>query len=157
MSAALEEVANCAFTDRPVPDILIEMRWPPYFPANCPDGDSVPANGGVYRIVAGEPPKPKDFQSHRERNLGQFYSNECMACGLSVFTRLEDASALIEAIPAFRKRRIAHGHLTPALGVMKPTPSHGSEMSSHHTWWVPAGAEPWSVFHVVTLDGGASP
>ena len=49
-----------------------------------------------------------------------------------------------------RNKPVALGTLNEDHGVMTPTPSHAQP--SHHTWWVPLGAEPWVDFTVLNRN-----
>lgn len=132
------------------------MRWPLFFPPDCPPAASCPAAGQVYRFIAGIEPEPEDFRPHREiypdRDFGPAL---CKSCGLSVFTRIEDLESLRRRVPAYRGRRAARGALAPEMGLTLPTPSQGG--SSHVTWWVPLGISPWKSFRTLPpAKGGAA-
>ena len=123
------------------------------FPHNCPPRKAQRASGKVYRLVDSNPPAAKDFRSWYELYPDRTYENqatECQASGLSVYTQESSISKLIKRIPPLRKKKIALGQLTPDLGVTLNTPS--AEDDSHHTWWVPVGKEPWTVFQVVDIS-----
>jgi hypothetical protein len=133
------------------------MVWPSFFPAGCPYADSSPAEGEVYRLLAGLQPNPNDFKSYRELfPKRKFQVPECEACGLSVYRALNDLSTLIKRVPKMRARRVARGVLRADFGFVAPTPKRNEH--SHCTWWVPVGIDPWTVFEVVELrNGGARP
>ena len=72
-----------------------------------------------------------------------------MVCGLSVYTDIADIGRLRKRVPAMRRRSLAKGILNPTLGKILHTPSRYEK--SHHTWWVPVGAQPRNVFNVVPI------
>ena len=125
------------------------MPWPQHFPENCPPSESQPADGVFYRYVNKNTITARDFVSHLERNLAQSYDDICIAAGLSVYKDINDAKRLAQRVPAFRKKKLAKGNLTPEMGNSLPTPSQTAK--SHHTWWLSIGSEPWTVFQVLEV------
>lgn len=128
------------------------MEWPYFYPVNCPPVEAKPASGKIYRLVRRDPAEEKDFKSLFEENP-QGFKNEpntriCIGCGLSVHTDLRDSERLKKRVRKFKNRRIAEGELNPTFGTIQHTPS--SRFKSHHTWWVPIGAEPWVIFNVIS-------
>ncbi|KHD08392.1 hypothetical protein PN36_02060 [Candidatus Thiomargarita nelsonii] len=130
------------------------MTWPSHFPPKCPPEKAANLDGQIYRLISGNFPKKKDFQSYclqyPNRNWG---GKTCQACGLSVHTSLEDClenyNRLKRRIPSLRKK-IAVARGNNAMGKILNTPS--KEDSSHHTWWLPVELEkPWELFEVVTF------
>lgn len=120
------------------------MTWPACYPQFCPPEESVPTNGGVYRLLYTETPQPIDFKSHRERDpLKPFPVPECQVCGLSVYSELEGAIAMRNRIPALREKKIGFGVLEEPHGMMLKT---RGKHPSHHTWWCPIECEPWTFF-----------
>lgn len=128
------------------------VHWPDYFPQDCPPQDSRPALGEVYRLINGALPNENDFKSYRQRGrkISAAPFGECQACGLSVYTDVEDVSRLKNRIPSQRKKVIVVGMLHPGLGKILPTPSHNEK--SHHTWWVPEGCAPCDVFSIYPVS-----
>lgn len=123
------------------------MKWPEFYPENCPPEDAEPASGTFYRLVEYNPPQAKDFKSVFEENPEQFtHIPMVKRCGLSVHTDPRDSNQLKKRVRKFRNRQIAEGRLNSTLGMIQHTPS---AEESHHTWWVPIGAEPWLVFNVI--------
>ncbi|MCV7252797.1 hypothetical protein H7J86_11535 [Mycobacterium hackensackense] len=126
------------------------MAWPEHFPESCPPEDAEPALGSFYRLVD-VPSSEEDFLSHLElkqlgiRNFRKF-TDECVAAGLSVYSKVEDIYELQNLFPKMQSKAIAHGELT-GDGVIKPTPTRGN---SHHTWWLPLESEPQTYFTSVT-------
>ena len=127
------------------------MKWPHFYPKNCPPPEAEPASGKVYRLVRNNPPQAEDFRTLFEENPKRFKNRaDVRNCGLSVHTELQDSEQLKKAmrmVPRFKNNQIAEGELNPTLGLIKHTPS---EYESHHSWWVPIGAEPWLVFKIVS-------
>ncbi|MGB5961238.1 MAG: hypothetical protein WBG73_11310 [Coleofasciculaceae cyanobacterium] len=126
------------------------MQWPEHFPTGCPPQTAHNTSGEVYRLINNDSPMPNDFRSWREENKDKECPNgvtECQACGLSVYTEKADAYRVIKRIPRFRKAKPALGNLTTDLGLTLHTPSNTSQ--SHHTWWIPSGKQPWTVFQIV--------
>ncbi|MGA9379022.1 MAG: hypothetical protein WBV73_09660 [Phormidium sp.] len=127
--------------------------WPEHFPSDCPPENAKNAFGEVYRLINHDSPSPDDFRSWREENRNKQCPEgmtECQVCGISVFTDKADADRVIKRIPRFRRAKPALGQLTAELGVILHTPSRLSQ--SHHTWWIPVGAEPWTVFKIVDVN-----
>ncbi|WP_286230273.1 hypothetical protein [Neobacillus mesonae] len=117
------------------------MVWPDYFPKECPIG----AKGKeieVYRLVDNDPPTESDFIPNFISQPGRKFSDDCQACGLSVFKNLDDAihqnNVLAESIYFQRKglpkKKIAKGISNSKFGQIKDTPAR--EHTSHVTYWV---------------------
>ena len=130
------------------------LKFPTHYPKNCPPKDADDAHGIVYRLVDCDPPQKHNFKSvyeltGKKKRLTPNQKN----CGLSVQRSIKDIKKLKEnkaLVRGLRKRLIARGKLNPALGKIKHTGNNKSP--SHHTWWVPLGAEPWLVFEVIDED-----
>jgi len=114
------------------------LEWPSFYPVNCPPAEAEPASGTVYRLVQHDPAQAEDFETPWEEYRNQFEPPTIENCGLSVHTDSQDNEKLKNRIKKFRKRQIAEGKLNPTLGVIQRTPSLEK---SHHSWWVPLGAE----------------
>jgi len=79
------------------------MDWPNHFPEDCPPNATKDADGEeVYRLVDQNPPSDLDFISHRLRYPKREFSDECKACGLSIFTNVEDSIKLRKKIARFK-------------------------------------------------------
>ena len=130
----------------------IELEWPDYYPENCPPAEAKPTSGTVYRLVVHDPAQEEDFKTSFEENPRRFNNKpDIKNCGLSVQTDIQDSEQLKKAmkmVPRFKNSQIAEGELNPTLGLIQHTPS--SEYKSHHSWWVPIGAEPWVVFKIIS-------
>jgi hypothetical protein len=119
---------------------------------NCPPEDALPPTSiMVYYLVKNNPPDASDFLSLRERrpNEEKFSpdSEECKACGVSVFTELDGIELARKVSRALRKMKTAKGELTSDLGIIKKTPSKNTG-NSHCTWWIFKNAKPYNVFTV---------
>ena len=123
-----------------------ELEWPDFYPENCPPPEAEPASGTVYRLVRNDPPQAEDFLSTWEEFPGRFPEPTIQISGVSVYRDPQDIERLKNRIRHLRNRKTAKGELNSTLGFIQPT--KGRERS-HHTWWIPIGAEPWLVFKVI--------
>jgi len=123
------------------------VEWPDFYPENCPPEEAEPASGTVYRLVKHNPPQAEDFLSTWEEFPGRFPKPNTRISGASVYTDLKDIERLKNRIAHLRNRKTAKGELNPTLGFIQQT--EGKE-KSHHTWWIPIGAEPWLIFKVIS-------
>lgn len=128
------------------------MKFPDYYPDNCPCSKSQQVTMTVFRLVkgqAGQEPPDKFFKSHKERKPEE--NNDCDSCGLSVYTDINDA---IHKLRDFNRRysgwKIAQGIIYPESGKFKPTPSRLCK--SHATWWVPIGISPNTGFKILDVN-----
>ena len=128
-----------------------ELKWPDYYPENCPPEDAKPASGIVYRLVKQDPVQQEDFIPLITENPKRFENKPnaqiCKGCGISVCKGMQDILKLQRSSGKMRKRQIAEGELSSTLGVIKHTPSRNYK--THHTWWVDPKAKPWHVFKVI--------
>ena len=125
------------------------MDWPEYYPNECPPDYAPSASGVIYRFVDTNPPAGVDFvpyaQEYPNRNWGD---KECQACGLSVYTSLDDCEKVKRKIPSLRKKLTAAATLDPSQGKLMNTPSR--KINNHYTWWFPKELlEPWVLFAIV--------
>lgn len=128
--------------------------FPDYYPDRCPPAEARDANQVVYRFVESNPPCESDFLPHRIRYPGRQFSDECQACGLSVFSDIESLMQMRSILPKSHQRNwkyIAEGRLRPGCGVIMPTPNDGSP--AHMTWWVACGVVPRDMFRAVREVG----
>jgi len=125
-----------------------DPKWPGYFPDGCPSESARPPQCTVYRFIKQNAPTPTDFVPHKiiyPRSI--WGSNECQACGLSVYSTLEGAQKAFEALPATKRFvAVARGCITPESGKILETPTRGN--SSHITWWVYEGVDPCAMFNI---------
>lgn len=126
------------------------MRFSMELPENCPPSLSIPTSGEVFRIVGNDPPTESDFRTHRELYPKKKVSNECNACGLSVYRDKSDIRRMIRRIPSRRKHTqlIALGNLNENMGMIVHNSCNGD---SHHTWWMAFGCRAWEVFAVIEI------
>jgi len=112
------------------------MDWPEHFPEYCPPEDADDTDHTVYRFVNSNPPREDDLKSHRERfEAYDFGDKECLACGLSVYTEVNDIINAQKRVPGMAKKLIAKFELQNGDGKIKHTSTNFRD--SHHTWWVP--------------------
>jgi hypothetical protein len=128
--------------------------FPGFFPKDCPPPEAEPVVENFFRLVSNDPPDDKDFRSHVEMYPRIRFRNKCAACGLSVFTRLEDIKKLRRRLKALSNKKIAKGKANLKDGPALPTPS--VEGDSHHTWWLFQGANVTTSFTVVDENIEAS-
>ncbi len=129
-------------------DSFLTLTWPDIYPANCPPADAKPASGTIYRLVRQDPAQAQDFKSNFEESLENPSINPSIKnCGLSVHTDSQDSEQLKKRVGKFRSRLIAKSRLSPTLGMIRHT---ASIEESHHTWWVPVEAKPWTVFNIMS-------
>ena len=124
-----------------------QLQWPDYYPENCPPEEAEPASGTVYRLVRHNPPQAEDFLSTWEEFPGRFPEPTIKNSGVSVYADPQDIERLKKRIRQLKGRKTAEGELNSMHGLIQST--EGKE-KSHHTWWIPIGAEPWLVFKVVS-------
>ena len=132
-------------------DSFLTLTWPDFYPADCPPAEAESASGTVYRLVKHDPARAEDFKSVFEENLRGVKEKQTVNLyGLSVHRDSQDSERLRERLKnrarKFKNRQIAEGSLNSTLGMIRHTPSIEE---SHHTWWVPIGAEPRLVFNVI--------
>jgi len=128
----------------------VGLTWPDYFPDDCPPGDAQVADGEVYRLVSQNPPLNTDFRPRViEQTNGEYSSNLCKACGLSVFRDLSDIEETRRYSGALKNKIVAKGTLIPEAGVLKTTPNARRGGKTHSTWWVPDEFDPTHLFQVI--------
>jgi len=120
-----------------------ELKFPEYFPPNCPPKDAVQCEIEVYRLCE-NPVCAEDFLSHYQKNP-QLYKSIDIAYGLSVCTVPDDCLKL-KKYPALKNKKIARGITYIYTGVIKQT--NGST-KSHYTWWLFESVEPHTYFRLV--------
>ena len=71
------------------------MEWAEDLPEGCPPPDAIaPGSEIFFRAVLTFPPTEIDFQSQRKQQPNKYYSNECEARALSMFSTLEGCKQL---------------------------------------------------------------
>jgi hypothetical protein len=121
-------------------------RFPNFFPPNCPPPEAVPTAQSVFRLVKTNPPHDEDFRPNAVTQTTRTFRDRCKACGLSVFTTLEDILTLRKQIGAFKKWQVAKGDADREDGVALHTPTSGN---SHHSSWLYEGVYVAKKFAVV--------
>lgn len=122
--------------------------WPDYFPDRCPPRDARQDELEVFRLVSGALPSADDFLpsivATPHRNFPP--DTACIACGVSVFKKLEDILARQQRYKGLRSKAVAKGTITSADGVVLET-----LQPSHVTWWLQTD-QPHATFTLVTSD-----
>jgi len=125
------------------------MTFPNHFPDDCPSDSVQDANGIVFRFVRNEPPNASDFASIVVEGKPYDPEKECQACGLSVLRTEEDVAEARKLCPWFKKRKVAKARLSADWGKLAATES--LNIPNHHTWWVPDGKQPDTIFVIVAI------
>lgn len=124
------------------------LRFPHWFPANCPPTAAMDANGVVFRFATKSPVDPHDFLSHSELGLAP-RSQPCRRCGLSVYRNLASARRklreLRDRLPDRFGPHIAEGTLFAEHGKIK---QEGKDLD-HYEWWAYDGIERHAPFRIV--------
>lgn len=107
--------------------------WPDYFPDSCPPLQARKDEVKVFRLVDNTPPSSNDFRPTIIEHPHRDFKSEdlCIACGVSVFKKLEDALNRRRRFKPLRDKRIAIGTITQDDGLILETCS-----DSHMTWWL---------------------
>jgi hypothetical protein len=116
-------------------------------PEGCPPADApvVTNEVMVYRLVRTVPPTAEDFRSQRAEHPEKYFSNECLARGLSVHALRRD-SEMAAKLPTLKGRLPCAVRLSRESGHLKQTGK-----PSHHTWW------PFASFDILgNVDGVAA-
>lgn len=117
------------------------MKFPSYFPPNCPPDDAEAREVNAYRICKSSNISRADFRSFYEE--GKDIKGKIQGYGISVFSDGKEAITLLK-MPTHRSQYLAKGITSMECGVIKPTPSHS--WSSHITWWLYENATPEKYF-----------
>lgn len=127
--------------------------WSADYPEDCPPAGCSEADLTVYRFVKRNPPEPGDFAKPIAQ--GRFQQQPpppdklCVAHALSVFADPADIGTARAIVPVFRRRLVAQGHIGAGDGLVLHSPAKTG--TSHHSWWVPEGVDPFVSFQVVDL------
>jgi len=112
-------------------------------PEGCPPPDAMIPNGEIFfRAVLTFPPTEIDFQSQRKQQPNKFYSNECEARALSMFSTLDGCKRL-KKYTYFKNHFIVSLILSKECGLIKENPSCISE--THYDWWLASKFDPISI------------
>lgn len=126
---------------------LIKMSFPEYFPESCPFDNSRNENLVAYRAVDNKIKiTPEDFiplilDSKKSLKLTSD-SIKCRACGLSIYTDINELKENIEIVPSLSKKEIIGIQVTKESGKVLETPPIKSPNSSHLTWWIYSQTNP---------------
>jgi hypothetical protein len=108
--------------------------WPSHFPVSCPPSSAAELAGTVFRFINGRTAAERDFISHYERDPGKDWGDDgCKARGLSILRTWADCEVMRKAVPALRKKQVAHAEITTPVGLVAGTPSNSC--AGHCTWW----------------------
>lgn len=112
------------------------MSWPNHFPPSCPPADATAPRGLFFRFVRRHPVPSDELKSKQEKRPLEVFDEACLACGVSLYERIEDLDAMRRAVGGFKKMVVAAISLDGAPGQLKQT-----RLPSHHTWWIPEGED----------------
>lgn len=121
------------------------FKFPSDFPQCCPPSDAHLSDGlVVFRAVANDPPKRKDFFPLRSRSV----TSTCDDFATSVNTDINDLVEKRKQIPGLRKRYplVAKGYISICSGVTKEAPTDNDK--SHVNWWIKENFDPSLFFNV---------
>lgn len=120
------------------------MNWPNYYPENCPPDDAEKPSGLVFRFTYKAKSSRADFKPyHREGKEWKNDCQTCQACGISVYTDLNEVLRVQKRTPAARNKFIARYEVNENDGLIKNTPGNSP---NHHTWWIVEGNQVWERF-----------
>lgn len=121
---------------------MTEPRYREELPDGCPPSDAMIIREQfiVFRLVEGDNPTPRDFDSQRAlKPHARFNVCECRARGVSVFTDPADLLN-VKRTQRYRNRRRCRVSLGPGAGKIKNDSGRGS----HHCWW------PYAEYDILT-------
>lgn len=106
-----------------------DRGWAEPLPEACPPVVAEdPAEQVAYRLIAGDPPTPDDFQSQRNTHPDRHFNvSECVARSVSVWSSIERARALRLKSP-HQGKKIAAITLVRGTGVV-------TRRKAHISWW----------------------
>jgi hypothetical protein len=128
------------------------LRFPEWFPSDCPPPEASDAGGVVFRFAKRNPVAALDFLSHHELGLAP-KAKPCSRAGLSVYRTIALARRklrqLRERFPARFGAHIAEGSLAAEHGKIM---QEGAD-PDHHEWWAYEGFERHALFRIAeTLE-----
>lgn len=129
-----------------------ELKFPEYFPANCPPDAALGEECVLFRLCKGLVLTEKDFISFYLINPEKHKDN-INAYGLSVFKSVDDCKHALAKSPALRKKYkyIASGANNSTRGKILHTPSGPNPR--HYTWWLYEGVNPHTFFQIYDQGG----
>jgi len=108
------------------------MKYPVFFPQNCPPRRAVEGPKKLYRLVTSVVLQPADFLTTFEE--GKHDDAEvCRRCSISTFDDISEAARLRRVVRFFRKHLIAEGVVPKEAGRLMHTPS--KYCGGHWSWW----------------------
>jgi len=112
----------------------ITRVFPGYFPDNCPPEDSIVTTMEVFHFVKGDISTSDTFVPYKLSKPDRVEpGNECIGCGISVFSSLSKAKKMRSNFPVFRNWKLSKGTLTENCWRIKRTPPGCG--SGHMTLW----------------------
>lgn len=109
------------------------MTYREPLPEGCPPNaaEEIISERAVFRLVRNNPPMEDDFRSRRaEKPADQLNADECIARGLSVFSRREEAETARSKFSDLAGTLICQVALNRGAGYIQRTRSR-----HHYTWW----------------------
>lgn len=117
-----------------------------FYPKACPPIEAEKPNCFVYRVIKNSYPQESDFIPYfLEFPNRDWKGKECIACGLSVFLKEEDAQRIIDVNNGTRVWKVVKAFIDTNTGRFLQTPREGN---SHCTWWVYSNVKPERLFRV---------
>lgn len=108
----------------------------PDLPETCPLPGSAPHQGVLYRAIKSHDIEAWDFLSDAERGREGCDLAICVNWGLSVWITESGVEHARKIVRGFNKKGIARVSVSPEDGVMKATPTNGTNpQPEHHTFW----------------------
>lgn len=101
-------------------------------PDHCPPTSASDVSGDVYRFVRNDPVAASDMRSWEDDDIKPGCGDKCQRCALSVLRKVEDVRSARQAIPLFRKWKVARALLNESHGKLAQTGSH----RWHYSLWV---------------------
>lgn len=138
------------FSTPPTNKLSSSIKWADDFPENCPPAKAINRGLEAYRLLKKRSPEETDFKTHKELNIPFKKTNECLACGLSVYTDIDAIYSMLKKVPKMRKKFkfYAKGIVPTDAGVLLETP----EKSRHYTWWVYPETNPMDAFSISKIS-----
>lgn len=101
-------------------------------PEGCPPDDAGAALGRIFRFVRNSPPCRDDMRSWAEQGRCPGRGSECQGCALSVLVDEDAVAKARQAVPLFRKYKVAVAEFVASQGKIKQTGNN----EWHHSLWV---------------------
>lgn len=132
---------------------VVSLKFPDYFPPNCPPAEATGEAKNLFRLCYGPTPTEEDFVSYYLKGPKKYEGN-ILAYGLSVFPTEDDCRSARKKSPLLRKKYkfCSCGMNTPERGKILSTPNQ--QNPTHITWWTYEGVEPHTFFVGCNEEGG---